>query len=89
MKTHPFSAGRTAGRIAAALGLLALASLPLRAEQFRFKFAEGDSYRINSVVHETVYLNRALSHQAEITNRITVDVSDVRAAAAGELASAL
>ena len=89
MKINPFSAGRPAGRIAAALGLLALASLPLRAEQFRFKFAEGDSYRINSVVHETVYLNRALSHQAEITNRITVDVSDVRTAAAGGLASAL
>lgn len=47
-------------------------------ELFRFKFAEGDSWRINSVVRQKVYVNRQFSHSAEITNRITVRVSDVR-----------
>ncbi|ULQ60690.1 OmpA family protein [Brucepastera parasyntrophica] len=47
------------------------------AETFRYRFFEGDSYRINSVVRETVYINRRYSHSAEITNRITVQVSDV------------
>ncbi len=47
-------------------------------EVFRFKFVEGDSYRINSLVNEDVYLDGALSHTAYITNRISVSVSDVR-----------
>ena len=58
--------------------LLIAAILPAGAEVFRFKFADGDSWRINSVVTESVYANRELSHAAEITNRITVRVSDVR-----------
>ena len=48
------------------------------AEVFRFKFAEGESYRTNSLVHEDVYIDGQFSHRAEITNRITVNVSDVR-----------
>jgi outer membrane protein OmpA-like peptidoglycan-associated protein len=51
---------------------------PLAGETFRYRFVDGDSYRINSVVNETVYVNRMLSHQADITNRITVSVSDVK-----------
>jgi len=39
------------------------------------------------VVRETVYVNRVLSHTAEITNRVTMQVSDVRAGGNG-LASA-
>ncbi len=58
------------------------------AEDFRYKFAAGDNYRINSTVRESVYVNRVFSHTAEITNRITVKVSEALAAAAGALASA-
>ncbi len=58
------------------------------AETFRYRFAEGDNYRINSTVKETVTVNRVFSHSADITNRITVAVSDVRAATATDPASA-
>ena len=61
------------------LALLA-AALPqgAGAEVFRFKFSEGESYRTNSLVREDVYMDGRFSHRAEITNRITVNVSDVR-----------
>lgn len=49
----------------------------LQAEVFKFKFTEGESYRINSLVCETVSLNGVFSHSAEIANRISVSVSDV------------
>ena len=68
-----------------ATGLL----LPLSAEVFRFRFNEGDTYRINSTVNENVYVNGQFSHKAYITNRVTVAVSDVQAAANGQPASAL
>ncbi len=48
------------------------------AEVFRFKYTEGESYRINSLVNENVYIDGYFSHNAQITNRITVNVSDVR-----------
>lgn len=44
---------------------------------FRYKYAEGDSYRINSTIEESVYFNRKFSHSAIITNRVTIKVSDV------------
>jgi outer membrane protein OmpA-like peptidoglycan-associated protein len=47
----------------------------VRAESFRFKYAAGDKYRILSTVHESVLINREKSHEAEILNRITVDVT--------------
>ena len=73
MKKFPVS------RIAFASALIGLVMLaPLAGETFRYRFIDGDSYRINSVVNENVYVNRALSHQADITNRITVSVSDVK-----------
>lgn len=61
----------------AAVCLLA-AVLPAGAEVFRFRFTEGQSYRINSLVNEEVYLDGVHSHTAEITNRITVNVSGVQ-----------
>ncbi|HKL85824.1 MAG TPA: OmpA family protein, partial [Treponemataceae bacterium] len=61
----------------------------LTGEQFRYQFSNGDSYRINSVVKENVYVNRIFSHSADITNRITVKVSDTRPATKTEAASAL
>ncbi|MGP1432406.1 MAG: OmpA family protein [Treponema sp.] len=62
---------------------------PLSAEVFRFRFNEGDTYRINSTVNEDVYVNGQFSHKAYITNRVTVAVSDVQAAVNGQPASAL
>ena len=62
---------------------------PLYAEIFRFNFKDGDTYRINSTVTEDVYLNGRFAHQAYITNRVTVEVSDVQPAESGKPASAL
>lgn len=49
----------------------------LYAEKFEFKYNKGDSYRILSTVHENVFVNGNLNHQAEIINRISVEVTDV------------
>ncbi len=68
--------------------MLALTLCPLAAETFRYRFADGDSWRINSTVRQDVHVNRRFSHSAEITNRITVKVSDIKPAAAGKPASA-
>lgn len=70
------------------IGVLAFA-FPLYAEVFRFHFTNGDSYRINSTVNEDVYLNGQFAHHAFITNRVTVDVSEVKAAQDSSLSSAL
>jgi outer membrane protein OmpA-like peptidoglycan-associated protein len=78
----------SARKIALTMGLVFLSLSLAPAETFRFKFKEGDSYRINSTVHESVYANRVLSHTAEITNRITVSVSDARALTGAKLLSA-
>lgn len=48
------------------------------AEEFKFKFSEGDSFKINSFVEENVYVNNEFSHFSTIINRITADVSDIR-----------
>jgi outer membrane protein OmpA-like peptidoglycan-associated protein len=47
-------------------------------EVFEYKHNVGDRYRILSVVKEDVYINRVLSHRAEILNRIAVEVTDVK-----------
>ncbi len=44
---------------------------------FRFKFQDGDSYRILSTVNEDVYVNMRLNHRAEIINRISTQVLSV------------
>ncbi len=49
----------------------------LNAERFAFKYNKDDSYRILSTVHEDVFVNGNLNHQAEIINRISVEVTDV------------
>ncbi|MDR2021124.1 MAG: OmpA family protein [Treponema sp.] len=46
------------------------------AEEFVYLYAAGDKYRILSTVHEDVYINRRLSHRAEILNRVSVEVKD-------------
>jgi outer membrane protein OmpA-like peptidoglycan-associated protein len=49
----------------------------LGAEQFVYTHKAGDRYRILSTVNEDVYVNRRLSHRAEILNRIAVEVTGV------------
>jgi outer membrane protein OmpA-like peptidoglycan-associated protein len=46
------------------------------AEDFFYRHQKGDRYRILSTVHEDVYVNNRLSHQAEIRNRIAVEVTE-------------
>lgn len=52
----------------------AAASAKAGAESFRYKYREGEKYRIVSTVFEDVYVDRSLSHRAEILNRIAVEV---------------
>jgi outer membrane protein OmpA-like peptidoglycan-associated protein len=46
----------------------------LDAEEFTYKHQAGDKYRSISTVQEDVYVDRRLSHRAEILNRIAVEV---------------
>ena len=46
-------------------------------EEFLYRYAPGDRYRILSVVKEDVYRDRVLNHRAEILNRIAVEVTGV------------
>lgn len=64
-----------------AAALLRFTPFGVSAETFRFQYAVGDKYRILSTVLEDVYVDRVLSHRAEILNRIAVEV--VSAAADG------
>jgi outer membrane protein OmpA-like peptidoglycan-associated protein len=57
---------------AAALVLTAIAG----AEEFFYRHRAGDKYRILSIVNESVYLDRKLSHNAEILNRVAVTVEE-------------
>jgi len=62
-------------------GLLFLFALTLGAglyaERFTYTYRAGDKYRVLSTVQEDVYIDRSLSHQAEILNRIAVTVTAV------------
>jgi outer membrane protein OmpA-like peptidoglycan-associated protein len=53
---------------------LLLQPFSLWAERFFYTHTGGDKYRIISTVNERVYLDRILSHRAEILNRISVEV---------------
>jgi outer membrane protein OmpA-like peptidoglycan-associated protein len=46
-------------------------------EEFSYRHEAGDLYRILSTVREDVYVDRVLSHRAEILNRIAVEVRSV------------
>ncbi|MDC7127054.1 MAG: OmpA family protein [Spirochaetales bacterium] len=50
----------------------------LYSENFKFTYKIDDKYRILSRVDESVYINRHFSHKADILNRITVHVKDVK-----------
>jgi len=47
-------------------------------EVFEYRYTSGARYRILSVVDEAVFINRVLSHRAEILSRISVEVTGVR-----------
>jgi|YNPMSStandDraft_1061717.scaffolds.fasta_scaffold04746_5 outer membrane protein OmpA-like peptidoglycan-associated protein len=51
---------------------------PSFGEVFRFLYTLGETYRILSIVKEDVYINGRFSHQAEILNRIAVEVVEVK-----------
>jgi outer membrane protein OmpA-like peptidoglycan-associated protein len=57
---------------------LLIAGRGIGAEEFIYKHQTGDKYRSLSTVQEDVYIDRRLSHRAEILNRIAVEVVDVR-----------
>ncbi|MDR2072741.1 MAG: OmpA family protein [Spirochaetaceae bacterium] len=44
-------------------------------ETFVYKHEIGNKYRILSVVHEDVYINRIFSHRARILNRVSVEIT--------------
>ncbi|MFO7850327.1 MAG: OmpA family protein, partial [Spirochaetia bacterium] len=50
--------------------------MQLEAEEFEFKYRVGEKYKILSEVEEKVYINGEYSHQADILNRISVEVTD-------------
>jgi len=47
------------------------------AEEFSFKYREGEQYRIMSTVKEDVLINGVYSHTAEILNKISIEVAKV------------
>ena len=57
--------------------LLSIPIRPIEGEEFYYKHRKGDRFRILSTIIEDVYINRQLSHRAEIINRIAVEISGV------------
>ena len=57
---------------------LCAAGSGLWADVFRFGYARGEKYRIVSQVHESVFVNGKLDHNAEILNKIAVAVTDTK-----------
>ncbi|MBN1834878.1 MAG: OmpA family protein [Spirochaetales bacterium] len=57
---------------------LLLAALAVGAESFRFRYENGDKYRLVTEVTEDVYYDGALSHRANILNKIAVQTLAVR-----------
>lgn len=65
------------------IALLTLLALPpATAERFRYKYTEGESYRILSSVQENVFFNGYFSHYAEVVNRISAKVTEVEGTSA-------
>jgi outer membrane protein OmpA-like peptidoglycan-associated protein len=58
--------------------LLSIPIMPIEGEEFYYKHRTGDRFRILSTIIEDVYVNRTLSHRAEIINRIAVEICDVK-----------
>jgi len=58
--------------------LLTLAGMLVHAEVFRFAYTKGERYHVVSRVHEGVTINGRFSHDADILNKISVEVTDTR-----------
>ncbi|MDR1908691.1 MAG: OmpA family protein, partial [Spirochaetaceae bacterium] len=69
----PFRAPGRAFLLAAGL----VFACSLGAEEFVWKHAAGDRYRIISTVHEDIYIDGEFSHHAEILNRIASTVESL------------
>jgi outer membrane protein OmpA-like peptidoglycan-associated protein len=54
-----------------------LLATQLSAETFRFKYREGDTYRILSTISEDIHINEVFYNHADIVNRISVQVTAV------------
>jgi len=57
---------------------LAATGSSLWADVFRFEYARGEKYRIVSQVHESVFVNGKLDHDADILDKIAVAVTDTK-----------
>ncbi len=57
------------------VALLVLFASPLCAETFRFTYRDGEKYRTVTTVDEKVYINGAFSHNAEILNKVAIEVT--------------
>ena len=58
--------------------LAAFSSFAQSGEKFlRFKFKEGDNYRVLSTVNEVVKVNGKLNHNAEIVNRVSARITTI------------
>ena len=64
---------------------LFIISVSLYAEVFRYKYNQGEKYKIVSVVDESVYIDGIFSHKARILNKISVEVADVFDDGSGEI----
>lgn len=53
---------------------LFIISVSLYAEVFRYKYIQGEKYKIVSVTDENVYIDGIFSHQVRILNKISVEV---------------
>lgn len=58
--------------------LFILLSSPLSAETFRFEYRDGEKYRTVTTVDENVYINGAFSHNAEILNKVAVEITQTK-----------
>ncbi|GHU29891.1 membrane protein [Spirochaetia bacterium] len=56
---------------------LSILLFPISAEQFSYKYRDGDMYRILSKVHTDVYINRRFNQHTETLNRIAATVTGV------------
>ncbi|HVO38910.1 MAG TPA: OmpA family protein [Spirochaetia bacterium] len=65
-------------RILTACALVVLTAACVHADVFRFAYTKGEKYRIVSRVHESVTINGRFSHDADILNKIAVEVTDTR-----------
>ena len=78
MKSAFFGLGKAPlgkGCFLSALFVLLLSLDPLNAQElFYYRHRVGDRYRVISTVHQDVFIDRRLSHRAEILNRIAVEV---------------